>query len=180
MEMTERLPGILQGLLDIFDEQALSPCFEVVDAEAVPAPYRALLVHENHMTVAMEGYHRGPVDVQVLAERHDDACYARRSLLTLRSAGRVVQHCTVRIHLRECSEAVRREIVAGRTPLGTLLVNHDVMRRIEPAAYLRIDGATEIMKVFGRLGETVGYGRAATIHTNGRPTIELLEIVAPE
>ena len=180
LTMIDTLPAMLCDMLSLFDERSLLPAFTVVAGREVPAPYHKLLVHENHMTVALENHHGGAVDVRVVADRLDDTYYVRRSLLALRSTGRVVQHCTVRIDLQVCSEAVRREIRDGTTPLGYILINHDVMRWIEPVAYLKIHGAGKIMDVFGLGAETIGYGRVATIHTAGLPAVELLEIVAPD
>ncbi len=37
-----------------------------VASQQCPAPYRDLLDHDAHMTVTVEKFHRGPVDVQVL------------------------------------------------------------------------------------------------------------------
>jgi hypothetical protein len=170
---------MLVDLLTLFDERALLTAFTVVPGSEVPPAYRDLLVHENHMTVALENHHGGAVEVRVVVEKIDETHYARRSLLALRSTGRIVQHCTMRIDMRVCSEAVRREIREGVTPLGAILIHHNVMRRIEPIAYLKISGAAEIMDVFDRGPETIGYGRVAAIHTAHTPAVELLEIVAP-
>ena len=167
-------------LLETFGERGLLPCFTVVGSSSVPEPYHALLVHEHHMTIAMQTYHGEPVDVEVVTERRGDATYARRSLLRLRSNGRVVQHCTVRIHLPSCSAPVCEAILAGRTPLGAILVDHNVMRRIVPLAYLLVQGAAPIAESFGAAPHTPLYGRVATIHCDGNPAIEVLEIVAPE
>ena len=174
------LPTLLIDLLSAFDEDALLPCFTVVPAAAVPPPYDRLLVHEDHMTIAHEAYHRSPVQVRAVRVEESETHYARRSLLSLPATGRVVQHCTMRIDLRVCSEAVRREILEAKTPLGAILIQHDVMRRIEPLAYLKVERAAPIMEVFGVGAEKVAYGRVAAIHTGGTPTVELLEIVAPE
>ncbi len=171
---------VLVSLLGLFDEADLVEAFRTVSPADVPAPYRAQLVHEHHMTIAMQTYHGEPVDVEVVTERRGDTTYARRSLLRLRSNGRVVQHCTVRIHLPSCSVPVREAILAGRTPLGAILVEHNVMRRIVPSAYLLVQGAACIAESFRAAPSTPLYGRVATIHCDGSPAIEVLEIVAPE
>ena len=171
---------VLADLLELFGETDLAPAFRAVSPADVPTPYRAQLVHEHHMTIAMQTYHGEPVDVEVVTERRGDTTYARRSLLRLRSNGRVVQHCTVRIHLPSCSAPVCEAILAGRTPLGAILVDHNVMRRIVPLAYLLVRGAAPIAESFGAAPHTPLYGRVATIHCDGNPAIEVLEIVAPE
>jgi chorismate-pyruvate lyase len=131
------------------------------------------------MTVAVEQFYGESVDVQILARRQDDAAYARQILLVLASSGRVVQYGVMRICFRYCSPAVQAAISAGRTPLGRILIEHDVLRRIEPQQYLRITPATTMMEWFKLARPRQTYGRLALIHCNDQPAVELLEIVAP-
>ena len=70
--------------------------------------------------------------------------YARKILLTAQSTGRVVQFGLVRINLGACTEPVRNEIVEEKTPLGRMLIRHNMLRRIEPLAYLRVS-LSEVM-----------------------------------
>jgi hypothetical protein len=159
------------------------PRFAHVPPEAVPEPYHTLLVHEHHMTVTVEAHHGGLVDVRLLARRHRGPSYARKILLALQETGRVVQFGIVRINLDFCSPAVREEIVAGRTPLGRILIEHDVLRRIEVTAFLRVEPGPEQLRWFGLDGAPPPpalYGRLGYIHCDGQPAVELLEIVAPE
>src|SRR5207245_466676 len=109
-------------------------------------PYHGLLVHEYHMTVTVEAFHDSLVDVQVLAEKKDQDLYARKILLTLQKTGRVVLFGLMRVHLHFCSPLVQAEILARKTPLGRILIKHEVFRRIEPTAYLRILPGPAMMK----------------------------------
>lgn len=170
----------LQTLLNLFPSTDDLAGHEFVPGEAVPEPYQGLLVHEHHMTVTVEGYHGDLVDVRILARRQDDDVYARKILLQLQGSGRVVQYGIMRIVFRYCSAAVREAIVAGKTPLGRILIEHDVLRRIEPTAYLRVTPGPAMMKWFGLAEPLPTYGRLAYIHCNEQPAVELLEIVAPE
>jgi chorismate-pyruvate lyase len=167
----------LRGLFPQADDLAE---YEFVRADQVPAPYHELLVHEHHMTVTVEAHHGGPVDVSILNRRHDGNFYSRRILLILQGTGRVVQFGIVRINLDYCSKEVRTEIVAGNTPLGRILINHNVLRRIEPTAYLRAIPGYELTQALGLEEPRTTYGRLAIIHCDGKPAIELLEVVAPE
>src|SRR5262249_6269391 len=106
--------------------------------------------------------------------------YARKILLALESNKRVVQFGIMKIDLGVCGQAVRDKIVAGQTPLGRILIDHDVLRRIEPTAYLRGIPGSAMMQWFGLERPRPSYGRLALIHCNGKPAVELLEIVAPE
>ena len=158
----------------------LLPEHEIVSADEVPAPYRELLVHEHHMTVTVEKHHGGAVDVRILARRHTGDFYARKILLALHGTGPVVQFGIMKINLRHCNQQVREEIIAGQTPLGRILIQHNVLRRIEPTAYLRVLPDPAMMKWFGLDAPKPTYGRLAFIHCDEQPAVELLEIVVPE
>ena len=92
----------------------------------------------------------------------------------------MVQFGIMRVRLGYCSEAVQKEIIAEKTPLGRILIQHNVLRRIEPTAFLRVIPGTAMMKWFGLDRPKPSYGRLAYIHCDDQPAVELLEIVAPE
>jgi hypothetical protein len=170
----------LQGLLTLFPPADYLDGFELVPADEVPEPYFSLLVHEHHMTVTVEAHHGSRVDVQVLARNVTEDTYARKILLVLQSTGRVVQFGIMRIHLRFCTPPVRAEILAARTPLGRILIEHNVLRRIKPVAFLRVVPGPDMIGWFGLGSPRPTYGRLAMLHCDGKPAVELLEIVAPE
>jgi chorismate-pyruvate lyase len=158
----------------------LLPEFEIVRDDEVPPPYRDLLVHEHHMTVTVEAHHGIAVDVRILARVQTADYYARKILLTLHESGRVVQFGIMKINLNYCSQAVREEIVAAQTPLGRILIQHNVLRRIEPTAFLRVIPEPAMMNWFQLTEPLRTYGRLAIIHCDEHPAVQLLEIVAPE
>jgi hypothetical protein len=170
----------LRTLFALFPPGNDLPEYEFVPADEVPAPYDELLVHEHHMTVTVERHHGDLVDVRILARRQDGDSYARKILLALQGNGRVVQFGIMRVHLRYCSPAVRREIVAGQTPLGRILIQHNVLRRIEPTAFVRVIPGPAMMDWFGLDRPQPTYGRLAIIHYDEQPAVDLLEIVRPE
>lgn len=168
----------LEGLFQLFPSAPDLPSYQLVPAEEVPEPYRRLLVHEEHMTVTVEAFHGDLVDVRVLTTNLTPDWYARKILLVLQQTGRIVQFGIVRVLLKHCGPAVRAEILAQQTPLGRILIEHDVLRRIEPTAYLRVSPGPWIRDWFG-IPPRETYGRLGIIHCDGQPAIELLEIVAP-
>ena len=169
----------LSDLLALFPLADWLRAYEYISADQLPEPYQTLLVHEHHMTVTVEAHHGSLVNVRVLERIHEGDIYARKILLTLQSTGSIVQFGLVRIHFQYCSDAVRHEIVAGQTPIGRILINHDVLRRIEPTAYLRILPGPAMMEWFALQAPQPVYGRLALIHCDDHPAVELLEIVAP-
>ncbi len=169
----------VEDLVALFPGADTSFPYTVIPGDEVPAPYHDLLVHEHHMTVTVEAYHGGPVDVRVLEWRQDGSHYARKILLVLRSTGKVVQFGIVRIDLDRTTPEVRAALLARQTPVGRILIQHDVLRRIEPTAFVRIDAGPEQMAWFGQAEPAVLYGRLAIIHFNNKPAVELLEVVCP-
>jgi chorismate-pyruvate lyase len=167
-------------LFQLFPSSSYLREFDVVAGEQVPPPYHDLLVHEHHMTVTVEAHHGSLVDVQVLERKRDGDAYARKILLAKKTDGRIVQFGLVLIWLNYCSPEVRAEILAEKTPLGRILINHNVLRRIEPTDFLRVTPGPEMMRWFGLTQPEPAYGRLALIYCDGQPAIELLEVVTPE
>jgi chorismate-pyruvate lyase len=167
-------------LFKLFPPTSYLRDFDIISGDQVPQPYHDLLVHEHHMTVTVEAHHGSLVDVQVLERTRDGDGYARKILLAKQSDRRIVQFGLVLIWLNYCSPAVSAEIIAEKTPLGRILINHNVLRRIEPTDYLRVTPGPEMMQWFDLKTPVAAYGRLALIHCDGKPAIELVEIVTPE
>jgi hypothetical protein len=170
----------LRSLTDLFPQP--EPLFARADhipSSLTPEPYKMMLVHDHHMTVTMETYHRSPVEVRVLAQRQDGDVYARKILLLKQGTDAVVQFGIVRFNLNYVTDAVRREIIAGQTPLGRILINHNVLRHIDLGAILEIAAGPGLAQLLKMPEGAVTYGRLATIFCNRQPAVDLLEISAP-
>lgn len=166
-------------LFAIFPDSSDRPTAVVVPAEELPQPYRRLLVHNHHMTVTVEEHYGGAVDVQVLACLRRGGEYARKILLRLHEGGKPVQFGLVRIDLGVCTDVVRNAIVEGKTPLGRVLIQHDMLRRIEPTAYLKVKLGPTMAEWLGTTSGTETFGRLGVIYTGDQPAVEVLEILAP-
>ena len=172
--------GELERLTAPFKTEAeLFHSVEHVPPALVPEPYRELLVHSHHMTVTMEAFHGCRVEVQVLDSKSDGDVYSRMITLTKLGSESVVQFGIVRFDFRFVTDAVRDEILDMKTPLGRVLINHNVLRHIDLGAVLRIEAGPALAEIAQiRLAETT-YGRLATIFCNQRPAVDLLEISVP-
>jgi chorismate-pyruvate lyase len=179
--MTE--PGatpILDELVALFYPQPTDlGQFVEVTAEEMPAVYRTLLAHQNHMTVTVEQFHHSPVDVQVLDTLLTGQHYARKILLARQSDGGVVQFGIVRLNFAHVSEAVRQEIESQRTPVGRVLIKHNVHRDIHLMRLWKVTPGPDLRKLFGLTTAEPVYGRTAVIDFSGEPAVELIEIVTP-
>jgi chorismate-pyruvate lyase len=153
--------------------------FVQIPAEAMPEVYRRLLAHDAHMTVTVENYHRDSVDVRVLDRKGTTHDYARKILLTRHRDAKVVQYGIMRVHWAYLSPEVRAEIEQEATPLGRILINHDVLRRIRLSALWKVTPGSELQRLLELATPQMVYGRTAIIECDHEPAIELLEIVTP-
>lgn len=181
MQTPRTTTPILQALAGLFySSQEELGVFQELGSPDVPQPYRQLLAHHKHMTVSVEAHHKSPVDVQVLAVSRDNDHYSRKILLSRKSDGRVVQFGIVRLHLPFLDEAVRHEIEQESTPLGRILIEHNVMREVELSTLWRVQPGEELQELLGMEPDHITYGRTALIYCDRLPAVELLEIVTEE
>lgn len=172
-------PFTLDDLFALFPARSDRPDTETVPADSVPEPYKGLLVHTHHMTVTVERFYGDAVDVRVLDARHAGDFYARKILLALRGTGRVVQFGIVQIDLSFLSPVVREEIIGQKTPLGRVLIRHNVLRTVRPVVYFRALVSPAMCDWFGLREPLPTYGRLGVIYTDHQPAIRVAEIMAP-
>lgn len=151
--------------------------FEPSSSDNLPPQYRKLLAHNEHMTVALESYHKSPVSVEALAEWRDEASYARCSLLSRQSDGAVVQFGMVRIWLSDLPTAAQEEITSKKSPLGRVLIEHNLLREVELITLWQIEPGSVLRQHLQLNSKAPVYGRSAQILVDERPTVQLLEIV---
>jgi chorismate-pyruvate lyase len=150
--------------------------FAVAAPEQMPEAYRSLLAHDDHMTVTVEAFHSCLVNVRVLREQRDGDVYSRSSLLACQATGKVVQFGIMRINLNHLAPPVRQEILDGATPLGRVLIRHNVLRHVELHRLWSVD-PSPLLRDYLQLDPGAPlYGRSARIVVEGRPAVELLEI----
>ncbi|MEK6247376.1 MAG: hypothetical protein N2C12_04305 [Planctomycetales bacterium] len=149
-----------------------------VPPDQVPEPYRRLLVHQEHMTVAMEACHESLVDVEVLDTNITATHYARKILLRKQTDSSVVQFGIMRVDLTLLSEDVRAEIEKQQRPLGRILVRNNVLRTVHLSQLWKVTPGTDLQKLFNIEANEI-FGRTAAIDLEEKPAVEVLEIVAP-
>ena len=113
-------------------------------------------------------------DTEWMAENLD---YAREIVLRRQSDGQVVQYGIVRINLGYLSAEVREEVGSEKTPLGRILIQHDVLRQIRLFSLWKIAPTVRLLDALELDQPREIYGRTALITCNDEPAIELLEIV---
>lgn len=153
--------------------------FEWVEASEVPGPYRKLLDHDTHMTSTVEAYHGCPVNLTVLNKRYEYPWYSRQIVLLRDDDDRVVQFGIVRLNVEVLDPELRDEVKQERTPLGRVLTQNNVLRRVRLTSLWRIVTGPALTKFLELRRPAETFGRTAVIYCNGHRAIELLEIVAP-
>ena len=165
--------------LDLLHEQEgiALPRIERVEGEAVPQPYRQLLVHLNDMTPTLSAFHGQEIALRVLGRRiQGDVLFREVILLAGESP---VEFGAIAIHLNAFTPKARKDIEAGRLPLGTILAQHRVTHVSCPQAFLRVEANAFINNVFGFPPEpSVFYGRRNILSTpEGVLIADILEIL---
>ena len=179
--MTQQIPAPdLDTLLHLFyQDTAEFGVVEAISADDMPTVARKLLDHEHHMTVTVEDHHHCEVDVQVLETLFTGQAYSRKILLTKQTDRTVVQFGIVRLNFEFLATHIQQEIQAENTPLGRILINHNVLRRGELSQLWEIQAGQDLAELFRITPGITVYGRTAWIYCNGEPAIELLEVVTP-
>jgi hypothetical protein len=172
-------PDAHQALLDLLAGwTAVFPAdYAVVPATEVPEPFHHLLVHHRHMTEVLENHYGRAVELTVQWSEASQTFYRRRIVLTAGRDGPVTELGIVRIDLSYLPKTAREEIVAEKTPLGRVLINHKILRRVVPHHYVRFDADCPVIRLYNLPTPQTTYGRLGTIFCNEKPAIELLEIV---
>jgi chorismate-pyruvate lyase len=153
--------------------------FEAVSSAEMARNYRMLLAHQDHMTVTVERYHNCPVDVDVLSTQLTDTHYARKILLRRQTDREVVQFGIVRLDFAFVTEEIRQQIESQSIPLGRILINHNVLRDVHLSQLWKVTPGPDLQRLFNLPTPVPSYGRTAVIDCDGRPAIDLLEIVTP-
>jgi chorismate-pyruvate lyase len=190
----------LAPLLTLFERKGVRACelLEVADSR-VPEPYRELLVHDRNMTPTLERFFGARVCLDVLDCDHEPARSELRRWVLLRlepgAKSRVVALGCVTINLAALPRAVAEEVLQGKRPLGTLLLEAKVKQRCRPVLFFSAPGDHALLaqllcgsreappssegpdrlppeRFYGRCNRITGESEAAVI-------AEVVEILAP-
>jgi chorismate-pyruvate lyase len=156
------------------------PPLDQVDGEAVPEPYKSLLVHERDMTSTLENFHQARIHLRLLSRDQRGSDYFREVALVLDGSDQPVEFGAIRIHLDRFPEHTRRKILEERLPLGRILNDGGIKYSSRPTAFLRIASDQLINDLLGLSGAHVLFGRRNTLLAQtGEPLAEIVEILPP-
>jgi chorismate-pyruvate lyase len=177
----------LEALSEALPRPLAVPTYRYLEGWQVPEPYQHLLVHDRHMTLAMEEYHHCKIAVSVLQSngkalrqvRHRaQMWYVRQIVLHPVGEKKIVQGGIVRIHLSMLEPAVQEAILREDTPLGHILVEHEVLRHISVKKYLELQPGPALSAAWPSFPmDQVAYARLGILYCDLQPAIEVFEVV---
>ncbi len=175
----------IEGMLDPLT--AFGPCgdvaesCDVIEADAIPQPYRSLLAHDSDMTSTLERFHGGAVVLRPLETRRDRDAFLRRVLLVREADGRIVEFGAIRIVLERFDEAAQRQILESRQPLGAIIRDAGMACRCRPSGFFSIRPGAELRGLLGLDGAERLYGRRNVLMDDGERTLaEVVEVLPPQ
>jgi chorismate-pyruvate lyase len=161
------------------EDEALPP-YEVLEGQAVPAPYGDLLVHHGDMTSRLASFHGGTIVLEVLRREITEDAYRREVILRMSGSGLPVEYGAIEIFLSAFPEELRAKIVEGRLPLGGLLNAHQFAYHSEPRAFIRLGADPVMQRIFGTPGASDFYGRCnELLRADGELLARIVEVLRP-
>lgn len=161
-------------------ENRALPRIDVIPGDAMPEPYRTLLVHANDMTPTLERFHGCDIHIEVWGRERRGNDYFREVVLRLDRDQCPVEFGANKIHLDRFAELERRLILDEYLPLGHILNRRRVPHQGGPTAFLRVESDPLMQRAFGLREPVVLYGRRNTIRDpEGRALSDIVEILPP-
>src|SRR6266540_7339521 len=87
------------------------PPLDQVDGEALPEPYRSLLVHERDMTSTLETFHKAGIHLRLVSRQQRGDEYFREVVLVLDGSETPVEFGAIKIQLDRFPTKAREEIL---------------------------------------------------------------------
>ena len=188
--LVNKIAELLYPLADFYRSAgADAPEIEAIDGEAMPQPYRRLLVHERDMTPTLEAYFGLETHLKKL-QWHETADALFRQVLLMvdgerRRAGSCrsehpVEFGAIKIHLNRFGDAPRRRILEGRVPLGRILHDGGIAHYSRPDGFFRFTSDPVVREAFGLRDDPTLYGRHNVLrNADHKPLAEVVEILPP-
>ncbi len=141
-------------------ERGIGPkAFNWIDSEAVPPPYKELLVHDRDMTSTLAKYHGSAISLEVLNVVHEDDEYAREVILYAKENQVPVEYGAIDIELDNYREAEQAAIIEGSEPLGSILNKMEHPYHSRPSGFFSIAAPRICRESFDCSEGTELYGR---------------------
>ena len=180
-ELKSAASALVHPLDEFYRQMGLAlPPLQQVDGEAVPRPYKQLLVHHDDMTPTLEKYYGRDMHLRLLGRRRKGSGYFREVVLLLDGSEQPVEFGAIKIDLDRFGVEARRQILEEQRPLGHILQQCGVKHTSRPKAFLRLASDHFINDALQLTGANVLYGRRNTLFDpHEQPLAEIVEILPP-
>jgi chorismate-pyruvate lyase len=172
------VPGPLHPLDVAYTRAGLeAPAATPIEADAIPQPYRSLLVHQRDMTLTLEAHFGGRVVLRPLSTFTIGSWYYRRVLLAQEYSGRPVEMGAIRIKLAALPRKVQADIRRNQIPLGRLLRDAGVDFTSMPREFFAVTPNPEMMGVFWMREPRTLYGRRTEVLLDAGAIGDIVEVL---
>ena len=154
------------------------PVVDFLSGEAMPEPWKYLLVHPSDMTPRLRDHHHSAPVLQVITvERTRD--YVLREVV-LSCAGRPVEYGAIGIHLEGFAPHVQEMIRDGVAPLGAILETEGVPHFSAPTGYFGLAADPHMSQLLATSAGTRLFGRCNVLsHPDGTAFADIVEVLPP-
>ena len=177
--LAQQIASLLRPLSDFYtDAGDALPEIRQIDGDAMPQPYRRLLVHATDMTPTLEAFCGDQIHLRQLKVRQDGDELYREVTLVTDHGEKHMEFGAIRIHLNRFTEAARSQILEGRVPLGTILRLHAMPHHSKPRAYFSLISEPVIAEALNISRGCRLYGRHNVLYNPAdQPLAEVVEIL---
>jgi len=156
------------------------PRIEPIPADAVPEPFRSLLVHNNDLTLVLEDFHKSRIHLEIVNKDRRGGFFYREVVLRLDHDEKPVEFGANKIFLGLFPEEAQELILLEQVPLGRILKDCGLRHQTEAKAFLRVEPDELIARALELETPTPLYGRKTVVSDlKGRPLSEIVEILPP-
>jgi chorismate-pyruvate lyase len=156
------------------------PAIEQIPGDAVPEPFRSLLVHHNDMTPTLEAFYQSDIHLEIVRRERRGEFYFREVVLRLNTTEQPAEFGANKVYIGRFPDEARELVLQEEVPLGRILRDCGIKHHTEAKAFLRVQSDELISDKFGLTAPASLYGRKAVIcDLQGRPLSEIVEILPP-
>ena len=155
------------------------PRMEVIAVNAVPEPYRSLLVHERDMTSTLEKFHGSEIYIHALSSEQRDGGYFREVVLHRASDAAPVEFGANRVNLALFPAEARETFLREKIPLGRILKDSGIAHTIQALNFFRVEPDALICRALNLEKPVTLYGRQAVLCDSAQQRLSQVVEILP-
>ncbi len=154
------------------------PAITRIRPDAIPEPYRSLLVHSKDMTPTLERYHVSDLYIHALSTERRGTDYFREVVLHRASDDAPVEFGAICIHLDRFSPEARWMVLQEKVPLGRILSDQATPHVTRALDYFQVEPDLIICEALKLPAPVSLFGRRALlIDAQNQPLSQAVEIL---